>query len=240
MSYEHDDSTAGGSLTPGPESSPAGEDAGASPRNGLAWERRFEIGLAAGVLGTIREVVFSPTAAFRAMRQEGGWAEPLAFAVLVGSVAVWVAQGWDVVTSTLLAGMTGAQAQDIVAANIATIWLALFAPLLVCASTFFGAAIVHGLLLLFGGAPKPYETTFRVVSYSWAVGVFNLVPICGVFLGSVWRIVVQIIGVREAQEVPPGRAAAAVLVPLLLLCFCLAMLVVATVGLAGLVQLGMQ
>ncbi|MGD8817605.1 MAG: YIP1 family protein, partial [Acidobacteriota bacterium] len=96
----------------------------------------------------------------------------------------------------------------------------------------------HGLLLVFGGAPQPYETTFRVMCYSWAVGVFNLLPICGVFIGFVWRIVVQIIGVREAQEVPGGRAAAAVLVPVVFACMCLVMLTMLALSVAGLSQMG--
>jgi hypothetical protein len=192
------------------------------------------------VLGTIRQVVFSPTAAFQAMRRDGGWAEPLSFAVLIGSLAVWAAQAWDMVTSTLLAGISGMGAEEIVAANLTEIWFALFAPLLVCGATFFGAAIVHVLLLMLGGAPQPYETTFRVVCYSWAVGVFNLVPICGVIIGAVWRVIVQIVGLREAQGVPTGRAAAAVLIPVILACFCLVLAVIATVGVASLAQMGLQ
>jgi hypothetical protein len=55
----------------------------------------------------------------------------------------------------------------------------------------------------------------------------------------VWRIVVQIIGIREAQRVPTGRAAAAVLIPLILVCLCLAFFMLAVIGLAGLTQMGM-
>jgi hypothetical protein len=135
--------------------------------------------------------------------------------------------------------MPGFDMQEIAAANAQEVWFALMAPLIVVASTFFAAAIVHLLLIMFGGAPQPYETTFRVISYSWAVGVFNLLPICGVFIGAIWRVVVQIIGLREAHGVPGGRAAAAVLIPVILACLCLFLVTMAVLSVAGLTQMGL-
>ena len=209
-------------------------------RTGLAWERREELGVGTAMLRTIRDVLFSPTAAFAQMKQEGGWAEPLQFAVVVGSIFIWVAQAWDLLTRSLFVGLPGFPTQDIAAANAQEVWVALMAPFLVVVATFFAAALVHVLLLMLGGAPFGYEATFRVVSYSWAAGVFNLLPICGVIIGGVWRIVVQIIGIREAQQVPTGRAAAAVLIPVILACICLVMLALVTISVAGLTQLGLQ
>jgi hypothetical protein len=87
---------------------------------------------------------------------------------------------------------------------------------------------------MLGGAPHPYETTFRVICYTWSAGIFNLVPVCGVLIAAIWRIVVQIIGIREAQEVPTGRAAAAVLIPIVIACFCLFAVVLVAIGVASL------
>jgi len=227
----------GGETPRGDE--PAGGSGAPPVRRGLPWERREELGPGVAVLRTIRQVVFSPASAFADMKLEGGWGESLAFAVLVGSVCLWVAQAWDMLARSLLVGMPGFDMQEIAAANAAEIWFALMAPFLVLISTFFGAAIVHLLLVMFGGAPRPYETTFRVLCYSWAVGVFNLLPFCGIFVGAVWRIVVQVIGIREAQGVPTGRAAAAVLVPVILACFCLVLVTIAALSVAGLAQMGM-
>jgi hypothetical protein len=207
-------------------------------RPGLAWERRAELGPGAALLRTMRDVAFAPGTAFAEMRQTGGWGEPLGFAVLLGSVSIWAAQAWDMLVRSLMAGLPGLEIQDIAAANLQEVWFALVAPLLVVLSSFLAAAIVHGLLIVFGGAPQPYETTFRVVCYSWAIGVLNFIPICGVLIGAVWRIVIQIAGVRAAQGVPLGRAAAAVLVPVLVLCFCAMLFFVLAIGVAGLAQMG--
>lgn len=192
------------------------------------------------MLQTIREVLFSPSAAFSQMKQAGGWGEPLQFAIVVGSIFIWVGQAWELLTRSLFVGLPGFETQDIAAANTQEVWVALLAPFLVVVATFFAAALVHVLLMMLGGAPHGYEATFRVVSYSWAAGVFNLLPICGVFIGGVWRIVVQVIGIREAQQVPTGRAAAAVLIPVILACICLLMLALFAISVAGLSQLGLQ
>ena len=205
------------------------------PRPGLAWERRAELGPGTAVIRTISQVLFSPAATFREMKVEGGWGEPLGFAVLVGSVSSWIAQAWIMLASSLLSGRGGPSPEAVAVANAQEIWSALLAPFLVCAFTVFGAGIAHLLLMLFGGAPRPYETTFRVFCYGWSVGAINIIPICGVFIGAIWRFVVEIIGLREAHPVPMGQAAAAVLVPVLLSCFCVvvAVLLVGFAGLAG-------
>ncbi len=208
-------------------------------RAGVPWERRAEIGPGAALIGTITGVLFSPGATFSQMKREGGWGEPLGFAALVGSIGVWMAQLWDMVTNSVLAAMTGMNVEQVAASNATEIWFALFAPLLVCAATFFGAAIVHVLLIMLGGAEQPYETTFRVMCYTWSAGLFNIIPICGIFMAAIWRLVVQIIGIREAQEVPTGKAAAAVLIPFLVACFCLMFLFIA-IGVASLAAPGFQ
>ena len=243
MSHESYDPEAGTPAPPhGADGSHDGtETAGetAPPRPGLPWERRFELGAGTAVLQTVREVVFSPTATFRDMRVDGGWGEPLGFAVLVGSVFFWAAQVWEMLASTMMARLPGFDPQEAAAANAQQLVFAVLAPFMVTVATLVAAAFVHLLLLMFGGASRPFETTFRVMCYSWAVAVFNVIPFCGVLVGAVWRIVVQIVGVREAQEVPGGRAAAAVLVPVLLGCLCLLFALVVSTSLANLAQLGL-
>jgi hypothetical protein len=216
------------------------QEPGITPRPGLAWERRAELGPATAMARTIFQVVFAPGAAFREMKQTGGWGEPLGFAVLVGSVAIWAAQLWDMLTRSLLIGLTGATPEEVAAANLQEILFALLAPILVLAVSFFAAAVVHVLLLMLGGAPHPYETTFRVICYTWSAGIFNLVPVCGVLIAAIWRIVVQIIGIREAQEVSTGRAAAAVLIPMVVACFCLVAVVLVAIGVGSLAALAAQ
>jgi len=102
---------------------------------------------------------------------------------------------------------------------------------------FIWTGVVHLLLMLFGGANQGYEATFRTMSYAnGSVAIFYVFPICGMYVAIVWSLVAQIIGLREIHETSGGKAAAAVLGPLVLClaCLCLGiMLFVFGIGLAS-------
>ncbi|MFQ5744103.1 MAG: YIP1 family protein [Acidobacteriota bacterium] len=208
-------------------------------RPGLPWERRDDLGLAVGLTRTVVQVLFSPVMAFRSMRQSGGWADPMIFALVVGTVSIWIGQFWGMLVRSLLAAGTGLGTAEAAARNAVEVWFALVAPLIVVVTIALGAGVAHLLLMLFGGAPRQFETTVRVFSYSWAVNLFNVLPICGAFIAVFWGLVVQIIGLHHAQEVPMGRAAAAVLIPVLLSCFCFFLLLV-LVGISSILLGGAQ
>jgi hypothetical protein len=87
---------------------------------------------------------------------------------------------------------------------------------------FISAAILHVLLLLFGGAPRGFEATFRVRCYAEAASVIRLIPFCGTAVFFIYILILLIVGLSEAHRIGRGRAAAAVLVPLVLLCCCCA------------------
>ena len=81
--------------------------------------------------------------------------------------------------------------------------------------------------MLLGGANQPFETTYRVVCYSFgSTAIFQLIPICGSrWIGGVWNIVVTSIGIAKAHEIPTGKGGPiAVLLPLI--CCCGLMIVV--------------
>src|SRR4029079_14418842 len=85
---------------------------------------------------------------------------------------------------------------------------------------FVVAAIAHLFLLLFGGARRGFEAPFRVVCYSEAAAVINIIPLCGGAISAVYYLVLGIIGLAAAHGIGKGTAAAAVLLPLLVLCCC--------------------
>jgi hypothetical protein len=113
---------------------------------------------------------------------------------------------------------------------------ALILPALILVACFVVAGIVHLLLLLVGGAHQSFETTARVAAYTLGgTAVFDVIPICGGFIGAAWAVVVLIIGLAHAHETGAGRAAAAVLIPVGLCCLCcVAIIVAVAAGLAGL------
>jgi hypothetical protein len=94
------------------------------------------------------------------------------------------------------------------------------APLLTFISTYLVAAVVHLLLMLFRGANRPFDATLTVVGYANGLNLLNVVPGCGSLIALVWGLVVLIIGLGETQRCGSGKAAAAVLAPVLLVCVC--------------------
>jgi len=93
-------------------------------------------------------------------------------------------------------------------------------PLLVAVALFISSAILHVLLLLFGGAPRGFEATFRVRCYAEAASIIRLIPFCGTAIFVIYTLILAIVGLSEAHRIGRGRAAAAVLVPLILFCCC--------------------
>jgi hypothetical protein len=81
---------------------------------------------------------------------------------------------------------------------------------------FLGGAILHLFVLLVGGR-KGVEQTLKAVMYS-ATPIFVLgwIPLIG-FLTLIYALFLEILAVRELQEVSTGRAILAVLLPFFLL-----------------------
>lgn len=110
----------------------------------------------------------------------------------------------------LTQGMTGTMA-------IAQIVLA---PLFALIGIYLHAAIVHLVLLLLRGAPRGFDATLTVVGYATGLELLLALPGCGGVVALVWYLVVLVIGLGEAQRCGAGKAAAAVLAPVLLACVC--------------------
>ena len=70
-------------------------------------------------------------------------------------------------------------------------------------SLFINAGITHVMLLLLNGARRGFETTMRVAAYAHgSAAMLNLVPLCGGIIGSIWALVVVIIGIAAGARDP--------------------------------------
>ena len=199
-------------------------------RTGPAWEQpgaafsRFA--------ATTHDVLLAPAAFFRTMRREGGLGAPLLYGI-VGTVAGGVIAGiYQMIFATLSAGLEGPDAaqQQALLSLFSTGCVVVLLPVLAVLSMVVGAAIYHVMLLLLGAARQPFETTMRVSAYAkGATSLLNVVPVCGGLIAAVWAIVACIVGLAETHEIPLGKAAAAVLIPIAACCV-LALLLYASVA----------
>jgi len=82
---------------------------------------------------------------------------------------------------------------------------------------FFIIGIIIHLFVLIVGGRQGLEQTFKSVAYASTPGfLLGWIPVIGIFF-ALYGIIVQIIGIRELQEVSTGRAAFAVMLPVILL-----------------------
>ena len=232
------------------EFAPAGDQAQAvtgepKPQAGPPWEFRGERGMLPALFETIRLFLLEPTSAFTAMGRTGGLGGPLFYYVILGSVAGMAAIFYQAVWQSVgTAEPSGSEAMlaswmsspVIIGASIVML------PLYVIFEVFVSSLLTHGALLLVGGARRPFQATFRVVSYAGGSSyVLQLLPLIGVLAAMAGNLVLKVIGLAVVHEISRTRAAVAVILPaLLLLLFWVAIAVLATTVLLSAIGQAMQ
>ena len=188
-------------------------------RTGLPWEHRKERGFFNAFIETLTMVLTRPAEAFSVMKREGGFGEPLIYALIGGCVGGVISAlfqlglhsiGLFADKSNSLAAMAG------MGIGVGTIIAVPFAIVVVL---FIWSGLAHLCLMMFGGANQPFETTFRVFAFTQgSTGPLQIIPICGGLIAGVWALVCNCTGLARAQETDTGRAVLAVLSPLIVCC----------------------
>ncbi|MBW2095181.1 MAG: zinc-ribbon domain-containing protein [Deltaproteobacteria bacterium] len=189
------------------------ETRGSPSRTGAPWEKRSEIGLWQGILQTAKAVLFSPETLFKELTYEGGKREPLAFGLLTGSIGSMLGLFWQsLIPGGLL--LLGHSFLSQFAIGIIVLIVLAMIPLMVTIGIFIYTGILHVLLLMVRGANNGFEATFRVVSYSQAAQVVGIIPFIGGWVGGIWQLIIQVIGLREMHETSYLRVILAFVIPL--------------------------
>jgi len=221
--------SAAASPTPTPPT-PIGQAGGATAssaaaRSGVPWERRFSIGFFNGFVQTVSMILTRPTEAFTVMRTEGGFGDPLLFGVIGGSIGVII---WTLFSAAIHSlGWAAAFAQQnsldkLMGASVGgamLIFRLIVTPIFIAIGLFIWAALVHVFLMMAGGANKTFETSFRALSFAYgATALFAIVPCCGGLIAVIWGLIADCIAIARSHETDIGRAAIAVLLPLVVCC----------------------
>jgi hypothetical protein len=232
----------GGGYTPPPGGGyPPGY--GLPPGGGTPWERRDQIGFVTALIETTKQVLSGPTSFFQQMPIAGGLGGPLLYAVIVGYIGIVASTIYNAVFRSVLgsslARMGGGGSEferlaPFLQGGASLVVNLIFGPAFVVIGLFIGAGIFHLVLLAVAGGGRGFEATFRVVAYSQAASLFNILPVCGGLVGGIYAFVLLIIGISEAHQITRGRAAAVVLIPLVIVCCCCGGVIAAIVfGVAG-------
>jgi hypothetical protein len=202
-----------------PATAAAGAGSTSAPRSGLPWDARASKGLFSAFIETLQMVLTRPGEAFTAMQREGGFGEPLLYAVIGGSFGAVFAFIYNFAFRSLALFPNRHNAFENMIGGVGLIFLLIFTPLLVVIGTFIWSAILHVCLMIVGGAKQSFETTFRVICFGGgSVNPLLVIPFCGGLVVLVWKIVLYTIGLARAHETDTGRALLAVLLPLIVCC----------------------
>ena len=126
---------------PSPGSIPAFAAAGA--RSGLPWDDRQQKGFFSAFIETLQMVLTRPAEAFTVMKREGGFGEPLIYAVVGGSVGAIVAFLFSLLMHSF--GMFTDQRNPLSAMagmGIGSIGFIILIPLFIIIGLFIGAGII--------------------------------------------------------------------------------------------------
>ena len=187
-----------------------------------AWERRKQLGAFSALVETVRQVLATPVATFKAMKREGGQATPLFFYLLVTTFATWAAIAYQLTFIMMNPeAILGPLAKSLDSASIIGIHVFLMAlfPMLLILVAYCAAGIFHLVFQLLGSSSQPFEVTFRAYCYAVApASVFRLIPICGDVLFFIAALVLLVFSFRETLRVDGARATIGVMLPSLLCC----------------------
>jgi len=191
----------------------------AAARSGLPWEHRQERGFFNAFIETLVMVLTKPGTAFSIMRTEGGFGEPLIYAIIGGAIGVIVWFAFSLCLHAVGFMGTGREAWGPVLGMTVSGMFLLWRLLAVAVVPFIFSALVHLSLMLLGGAKKTFEATFRVIAFSQGSTMpLQLVPCCGGLIALVWYLVANCVGVARVHEIDTGKATLAVFLPVIVCC----------------------
>ena len=211
---------------------PAGDVPPTGEGSGLPWENRDQYGFANGLLQTIAMVLTRPNEAFGVMKRDAGLADPLLYAIIIGTAAALVSFVYSMLFQSIGFMSSGeAGLGRFVGAGATSFLSVVFAPVLIALMVFIVAGIAHLCLMLVGGANGSFETTLRVFCYSsGSANVLQLVPGCGGLLAGITSIVLNCIGLARAHQTDTWRAVVAVLLPVAVCCGVVALFFFVIIG----------
>jgi len=158
-----------------------------------------------------------PAAFFRRLPHDRGTGAALLYYLALVLLVAGANLFWE--SLSLFAG--GAGGDDVAARlgmdAISPLTSFLLTPAILLAMLFVAAGISHALLRILGDGQHGFGTTLRTFCYAYSPAVFGVVPLIGGLVGSVWMVVLLIIGLREAHRTEGWKPAVAILLPFALL-----------------------
>lgn len=162
---------------------------------GVPWEDP-EVSGWVGFYRTLRELLLRPGEFFQNLGP-GGWAEPLAFALIVSTGGLLLALFWHLlVLAGAAAGNSLGPASSLNLGTGTLMGLMIVAPLMVLLDLAIGSLCWWGSVAL-SGAGRDFTPAWRIFCYAHGGLVFALIPFAGLPVAGLWILILLYIGARE-------------------------------------------
>lgn len=176
-----------------------------------------------GLIEKIKGFLFNPTESFKKIREESFEVGLKYFIVLLLIQSALNAVVITAMWGTLWGALTSAHThipilQSIydMGLGIITLLMFVFFAVMSFIGIFISGAIVHLGVLLFGGE-RGYKETVKAIIYGSTPGyLFGWIPGISIIFW-LWALILEIIGIKELQDLSIGRAIAAILIPIIII-----------------------
>jgi hypothetical protein len=163
-----------------------------------------ELSTLAGFFRTLYAVLFRPGEFFKNLSREG-WAEPLAFALIVSSVGLLGALFWQFLVLAPADGNPG-DVSGLVPFRLGPgLLLAMMAaaPVLVLANLGVGGICWWGSVALVG-AGRDFTPAWRIFCYAQGGMALALIPFFGLLVAGIWVLALMYCGVKQVYGISAG------------------------------------
>lgn len=190
------------------------------------WENRQQIGLLKAYTETVKQSMLNPARFYEAISPQGGYDQPLFYALICMCLGTFFTLAYQFIFQSFFS-VVGSLVQ--VPASHISLSLGFYflmalaflvaAPILCFIQLVINTAVYHLCLWALGTTPNGIVATFRALCYSQGPQVLQIIPFVGSLVTMVWQLVILYNGFRKLQNASQGQSLAAILLPILLMCF---------------------
>jgi hypothetical protein len=185
-------------------------------RSSAPWEDP-ELSSLTRLVRTLRELLFRPGEFFENLGREG-WAEPLAFALIVSSLGLLSALFWQFLVLAPTGGTPGDAAGLLPFRGLGPgLLLAMMAasPVLALANLGVGGICWWGSVALVG-ASRDFTPAWRIFCYAQGGMALALIPFFGMLVAGIWVLALMYCGVKQVYGISAGGSLVALAIYLAL------------------------
>jgi hypothetical protein len=182
----------------------------------IPWENFEESGFARALVSTLRKCLLNPRDFFDELSFSHETFRALLYAFILGSIGSVFSFVWTCILIGAVIDFLPLM-DDFRAKSAVSAAALIFTPLIVAIKVFFAALYFHGLLYLTRGNKQNIAATIRIVCYTQSTAIFDLIPVFGGIISSLWSLYLLTVGFNKVHKISMFKALMIILLPLVLL-----------------------